>query len=125
MENNKTNNSSDNKNLNNPAVESRKKYFIDTVAKFCDRCGTEYVTDDVHIVQESNFSSIIHFSCGNCKSNHIATFIKPMGMSSRVPVNSDLGVSEIGQFARLARVSSDEVLDLFSILEEVDSVRNF
>lgn len=125
---NKNNLKNDSKKLDSGSSDSsnsKKKYFIDTVAKFCDRCGTEYGTVDVHIVQESNFSSIIHFSCSNCKSNHIATFIKPMGMSSRVPVNCDLDIDEIGKFARMPRISTDEVLDLFTVLEDVDTVENF
>ncbi|WKZ31512.1 MAG: hypothetical protein QY318_01990 [Candidatus Dojkabacteria bacterium] len=124
MENNDKTHKNSN-NLNGSASNSKKKYFIDTVAKFCDRCGTEYGTDDVHIVQESNFSSIIHFSCSNCKSNHIATFIRPMGMSSRVPVNCDLLIDEIGRFAKLPKISSDEVLDLFAQLEEIDRAVSF
>ncbi|MCA9376808.1 hypothetical protein H6763_03540 [Candidatus Nomurabacteria bacterium] len=99
---------------------SKKQFFIDTIAKFCDKCGTEYSITDIHIVQESNFSSIIHFSCSNCKSNHIATFIRPMGMSSRVPVNSDLSVNEISRFAKFDKVTSDEVLQLYDELEKVE-----
>ena len=102
---------------NSHGEEGKKKFFIDTIAKFCDKCGNAYTTHDVHIVQESNFSSIIHFSCSNCKSNQIATFIRPIGMTSRVPINSDLGVREISQFARYEKINSDEVLDIFSYLE--------
>lgn len=98
--------------------ESKKLFFIDTIAKYCDKCGTAYSTSDVHIVQESNFSSIIHFSCSNCKSNQIATFIKPMGISNRVPVNCDLSINEISSFAQFDKISSDEVLELFTYLEE-------
>ncbi|GAB4157350.1 MAG: hypothetical protein Fur003_1070 [Candidatus Dojkabacteria bacterium] len=94
-----------------------KQFFIDTVARFCDKCGTSYTINDVRIVKDTNFSSIIHFSCPNCKSNHIATFVKPMGMTSRVPINSDLQVDEITQFAQREGISSDEVLDLYNLLE--------
>lgn len=98
-----------------------KQFFIDTVARFCDKCGTSYTTNDVRIVKDSNFSSIIHFSCPNCKSNHIATFVKPMGMTSRVPINSDLQVDEVTEFAQKEGISSDEVLDLYNLLEASDS----
>lgn len=118
MKNNK-NTKTKKKNSVNGAHESdsKKSFFIDTIAKYCDKCGTAYTTSDVHIVQESNFSSIIHFSCSNCKSNQIATFIKPMGMSSRTQVNTDLEVNEISHFAQYEKISSDEVLDLFGYLE--------
>lgn len=86
--------STDKDNLNN-----RKQFFIDIIAKFCDKCGTPYSASDLEIIQDNNISSIIHFSCTNCKSNHIATFIKPMGVSNRMPINTDLDVDEIGKFA--------------------------
>jgi len=103
--------------------DQKKQFFIDSVAKFCDKCGAGYTTSDVNLVQESNFSSIIHFSCSKCKSNHIATFLKPMGMSSRVPVSTDLTISEISRFAKMDPISSDEILDLYSFLEECDEVQ--
>lgn len=122
--NNKNNGDNNNKNINESGADmgknGKKQFFIDTIAKFCDKCGSEYSSKDVHIVQESNFSSIIHFSCPNCKSNHIATFIRPMGMSSRMPINSDLGVEEIAQFARKDKVTSDEVLEVYNMLENLD-----
>jgi hypothetical protein len=113
------------KKLNSKDPSEKKEFFINNVAKFCDKCGTEYTKSDVHIVQESNFSSIIHFSCDNCKSNHIATFIKPMGMSSRVPVNTDLSIGEISKYAKRESVSTDEVLALFDRLEKDNTIKKF
>lgn len=103
---------------------SKKKFYIETIAKFCDKCGTGYTPENVNVVQESNFSSIIHFSCFNCKSNHIATYVKPMGMSSRVPVNTDLTVQEISKFAKKQGVSTNEVLDIYELLETEDILRS-
>lgn len=95
----------------------KRQTFIDLIAKFCDKCGTSYTLDNVRIVKDTEFSSIIHFACFNCKSNHIATFFKPMGMSSRAPINTDLTVDEISKFSSLGRVSTEEVLDLYNEFE--------
>ncbi len=116
----KNKNSQNNIKTSGPS-ENKKRFFIDTVAKFCDKCGNEYTPDDIHIVQETNFSSIIHFSCPKCKSNHIATFIRPMGVSSRVPVNCDLSVDEITKYATKPKITSDEVLDVYNLLEDPDN----
>lgn len=99
-----------------------RQIFIETIAKYCDKCGTPYSINDLRIVKNTDFSSIIHFSCSSCKSNHIATFIKPMGMSSRTPVNTDLSIEEISLYAKRSRVSADEVLDVYNELEEHDTI---
>jgi len=56
-------------------LNDKKQFFIDTIAKFCDKCGHPYSVEDLEIIQDTDISSIIHFSCPNCKSNHIATYL--------------------------------------------------
>ncbi len=101
----------------------QKQYFIDTIAKFCDKCGNSYSIDDLEIISETPISSIIHFSCKNCKASHIATFLKPMGISNRMPVNTDLGIDEIRKFSTKDETSTDEILDLYMYLKSQDSVK--
>ena len=105
------------KSNNGVSIEKdQRQIFINLIAKFCDKCGTPYTPDNVRIVKDTEFSSIIHFACFSCKSNHIATFFKPMGMSSRAPINTDLSVDEISEFTRKGKVSSEEILDLYNEL---------
>ena len=101
----------------------QKQYFIDAIAKFCDKCGTAYSIDDLEIISETPISSIIHFSCKNCKASHIATFLKPMGISNRMPVNTDLSIEEIKKFANREEISTDEILDIYLYLKESKSVK--
>lgn len=103
-------------------LNERKQFFIDVIAKFCDKCGTPYTEDNLDIIQDNNISSIIHFSCDNCKSNHIATFIKPMGISNRMPVNTDLEVEEIAEFANMNETSLEEILDIYMYLKSKDTI---
>jgi len=107
----------------NKAEESQKQDFIDTIAKFCDKCGNAYSIGDLEIIQETPISSIIHFSCSNCKASHIATFLKPMGVSSRVPVNTDLEIEEIKKFARREETSTEEILQLYLYLKANSKVK--
>jgi hypothetical protein len=107
----------------NENKKNQKQYFIDTIAKFCDKCGKSYSINDVEIIQETPISSIIHFSCSNCKASHIATFIKPMGVSNRVPVNTDLEVEEIKKFASRKETSVDEILELYLYLKNKSKVK--
>ena len=104
-------------NNSNSLLNDKLKFYIDAIARFCDRCGTPYTTSDISIISDMQVTSIIHFSCSNCKSHHIATFIKPMGISNRTPINTDLKVGEIGKFAKAGEISSDDVLDLYDRLK--------
>ena len=51
--------------LNKENLNDKKQFFIDTIAKFCDKCGHPYSKKDLEIIQDSDISSIIHFSCPN------------------------------------------------------------
>lgn len=104
-------------------ILQRKQFFIESIAKFCDKCGTAYTVDDLNIVQNTGMSTIIHFSCHNCKSKHIANFISPFGVTQRVPINTDLISSELGKFTSKTEIKPQEILDLYEDLENRDSVR--
>ena len=107
----------------NDDKNNQKQFFIDTIAKFCDKCGSAYSVDDLELIQETPISSIIHFSCSNFKASHIATFLKPMGVSNRTPVNTDLEVEEIKKFAKKEETSTEEILKLYLYLKENRKVR--
>jgi len=103
-------------------LNEKKQFFIETIAKFCDKCGLPYSESDLEIIQDTNISSIIHFSCSNCKSNHIATYIKPIGISNRMPINTDLGIEEIGKFASRKETSVEEILEIYLYLKSREKV---
>ncbi len=98
--------------------EQRKKFFIENVARFCDKCGKPYDLSDVEILQNNDYSTIIHFSCKNCKARHLATFVRPLGISSRMPVNTDLSIEEIKKFAGKKSVSSNDIIDMHEMLKK-------
>ena len=105
----------DNKDNN---IIKQKQFFIDSVAKFCDKCSTAYTTDDVNILQNTNLATIIHFTCNNCKTEHIATFMKGIGISQKVPMNTDLTAKEVNKFSQMGKISLQEVLNLYKYLKE-------
>lgn len=107
-----------NVNSKTSLLDDKLKFYIDAVARFCDRCGSGYTTKDVQIVQDTNMTAIIHFSCSNCKSRHIATYLKPIGVSSRSPINTDLSVVEISKFSNKSGIATDDVLKVYSTLKK-------
>lgn len=96
----------------------KKQFFLDTVARFCDKCGTQYALEDVNIIQNTGVSSIIHFSCHNCKSKHIATLMIPLGISNRVSVNTDLDVKELKRFSEEKGITPQNILEVYTCLKE-------
>ncbi len=96
----------------------KKQFFLNTVARFCDKCGTEYALDDVNIIQNTGVSSIIHFSCHNCKSKHIATMVVPLGISNRVSINTDLDVKELKKFAEEKEITPQNILEVYTCLKD-------
>ena len=111
------------KSLNNSNnLNEKKQFFIDTIAKFCDKCGNSYSANDLEIIQDNSISSIIHFHCPKCKSDHIATFFKPIGISNRMPINTDLDVKEIRKYASMKETSADEILQIYLYLKEREKV---
>ncbi|NMC09173.1 hypothetical protein GYA44_02490 [Candidatus Microgenomates bacterium] len=94
-------------------ITEKKQFFLDSVAKFCDKCGGPYSVDDVKILQDTKTSAIIHFSCHICKSKHIASFVAKYGISSRVPINTDLEVDEVQKFSKKKVLSLQNILDLY------------
>ncbi|MBN1618110.1 hypothetical protein JW887_02085 [Candidatus Dojkabacteria bacterium] len=94
----------------------KKKFFLEHVAKYCDKCGTAYQPENLEILQNNNYSTIIHFFCENCKASQMATFIQPLGVSSRMPVNTDLVIDEISSFSQKSGISSNEILDVHELL---------
>ncbi|MEA3357119.1 MAG: hypothetical protein U9Q67_01675 [Patescibacteria group bacterium] len=99
-------------------TNKQKDFFLSHVSRYCDKCGKPYSIDDIEILQQSDYSTIIHFSCKNCKARNIATFIRPLGVASRMPVNTDLSIDELGFFATKKRISFDEVLDVHETLKQ-------
>lgn len=95
---------------------SRKRPFYEHVARFCDKCGRPYSDRDVDILQQDEYSVVIHFNCPNCKARHLATFIKPLGITSRILVNTDLTIEELPKFAGKGEISPDDLLDVHESL---------
>lgn len=106
----------------NHELQQKKQFVMDTVAKFCDKCGTQYSLDDFNIVQSFGLATIIHFCCHNCKTQHIAT-VTNVGASKKTLVNTDLEPNEIGKFINMPKIQPQEVLDLYISLKDTKSVK--
>jgi hypothetical protein len=100
------------------SITQQQKFFLEHVAKFCDKCGKAYHLDDIQIIQEKKSSMIIHFSCRYCKSSNIANLVPPIGLTTRIPINSDLSLNEFSKFTSKEMISLDDILDVHLKLEK-------
>ncbi len=99
-------------------IIKQRKFFIEKIAKYCDKCGHSYHLDDVQIIQQNNSSTIIHFSCRNCKSNNIANLVSPTGFTTRIPLNTDLKIKEFSSIASKETVTLDDILEIHMHFEK-------
>ena len=97
---------------------NKKQFYIDNVAKFCDKCGAVYELGNIKIIQETGNSAVMHFLCPSCKSENVANFLSPAGLTTKIPINCDLGLQELKKFTTQEIISLDDVLELHVSLED-------
>lgn len=98
--------------------QKNKQHYLNSISKFCDKCGTAYTKNDVNVIKDTGSTAIIHLTCHNCKSKNIATVHSKTGSGTRMPINTDLKVNEINKFAKKSEISSQELLDLYVYMKE-------
>lgn len=98
--------------------KNKKKFCIENVSKFCDKCGASYNLEDIHIIQEVDSSLVIHFFCSRCKSENVASFLPPMGLATKIPINCDLSLKELKNFSSKDVISLDDVLEVHVSLQD-------
>lgn len=91
------------------------------LAKYCDECGSQYMEDDIRIVQKDNNAILLHLSCKTCGKTHLATIMKPLGVTNRMPIKTDLRAEEIKKFAGKRAVSPDDTLDVYEWSKNAES----
>lgn len=109
----KNKNPEDVENLfNDETPEETKEFFLESIAKFCDRCGTPFTSDNINIVKRAPGQLLLHIKCNKCSASYLASFIRQIGVSSRTPFQTDLTIDELKLFTSFEAVSSNEVLDV-------------
>lgn len=98
------------------------KMVRDLLSKFCDECGSVYQDDDVKIIQKDNSAIMVHLSCKNCGKTHLASIVKPLGITNRMPIKTDLLPTEINKFAGKKGISADDVLDIYEWAQKTENV---
>lgn len=111
-----------NKSNKNKSIQN---FFLNNIAKFCDKCGTIYKDSDIKILESFNSNYIIQANCSKCKTSHLATVLKNSGISSKINIKTDLTEQELKTKLPFGPIKSDEVLEMHNTLKLNDSVAVF
>jgi len=103
-------------------LDSLRAFFLENVSKFCDKCGTGYLSDNIDVVSETHSSVIIQAECGNCKSIYMAHIVKPLQMTKKIPIRLDIPHTKLRDYYELGPISSDELLALRKKLPKVKTL---
>lgn len=99
------------------------------IPKFCDNCGHQFHDEDINLVGTRNNTLMCRTHCENCGSMHMLNVSAPVGgvgMASRAPINVDISTNdEFNKFAGKAAVSSDDTIDSFKSLADINTINDF
>jgi len=94
-----------------------KEGLLNIAAKFCDRCGTAYETNDLEIIKNSKTNVLLMLKCHNCGAVHMVNIAVNKGVGTRFMLNTDLSSDEMKIIPIGQAVTSNEIIDIHEILE--------
>ncbi len=87
---------------------------------YCPLCESSYRPEAAHVLGEKEDSHLLHITCGRCSNAILAlVLISSVGVSS-VGLVTDLNFDEVHQFRRAGAVSTDDVIETHSLLQDSD-----
>ncbi len=92
------------------------------LVSYCPLCNTQYNPLSAKIVEERDDAHLLHIKCKKCSSSIVALVLSSgMGISS-VGLITDLSEEDVVRFKNGKRISSDDVLNLYSFLRSSSDV---
>lgn len=111
-----------NNNFNNSQF-SKKSFFNDEnldnikMISYCPFCEHKFNPTGAKVLEEKGDAYLVYITCQKCQSAIIALVFVGMAGISAVNVITDLSEEEVVNFKNNRKVTQDDVLNLFSILE--------
>ena len=95
------------------------------IPKHCSNCGQKYEDKDLTLIQQDDYSAVLHLTCSKCKESYLINVLSPLGTlkgSSRMPLKIDISsAEEAKKFIGKESISSNDVLDIHKTLENINS----
>lgn len=95
-----------------------KKRILEDTSRYCDRCGAEYTTDNIKLLEQFESKFIIHFLCEKCNTAHVTSYLIGDNSTARkTRIKTDLSTRELKIALKLDKISSDDVLKVFRFVK--------
>ncbi|MBN1584775.1 hypothetical protein JW899_00195 [Candidatus Uhrbacteria bacterium] len=87
---------------------------------FCPFCRSGYGPESTRILEwgGNDAGDLLHIRCGNCLNSVIARVQSSSAGVSSVGLVTDLDYAEVGRFSKAPPISTDDVLDIHSLLQD-------
>lgn len=95
------------------------------MSAFCDKCGKPYRKKDINVLQKQENTVVFHLACSYCFTNNFFYIVKPLGISNRMEIRTDLDADEIRVFTSYNAVSTNDIIDVHQQMEEIQDAASF
>ncbi len=96
--------------------------------KHCSNCGAKYEASDFSLIQNDDFSALLHLTCSKCKESYLINVLSPLGTlnaSSRIPLKVDIiSADEAKKFIGNEAISTDDILNAHVLLKKIKSAED-
>lgn len=84
----------------------------------CPFCSAEYDLDGAQVIGEDNDATMVYITCSDCESSIVAIVaMSGLGIVS-LGLVTDMTAEDTKRFMRTERVSSNELLEVYELLEK-------
>ena len=104
--------------------EELYQQYRDQMSSFCDKCGKAYKKKNINVIQKQDNAIVFHLACDYCQTNNFFYIIKPLGISNRMQINTDLNADEIKVFTAYPSISTNEIIDVYEAIENVPDAKS-
>jgi hypothetical protein len=89
---------------------------------YCPLCNAHFSLASAKVLEERDDAHLVHIQCQKCSSFIVALVLaNAMGVST-VGLITDLTSDDVSKFTSTARISANEVIDLYQTLQSGDRV---
>jgi hypothetical protein len=113
--------------------EEKKQNILANVSRaipqYCDKCGHKHSYSDLHIIDHTDSKVVCRLNCANCRNVYILHIHKGRDgeiSASRAQIKPEFrNEEEVKKFEKLDVIKPDEVLDVYVLLEQIKTAKEF